>query len=117
MWKVKVKEGVWKFLKNNKDANLKKRFKKELEILRKNPIPPNRKHVLEHENRNLLCEFAIDKFRFYYEIKTGEIVINNVVYLGKVTVLEGHSNQKSGNKNYPNQQRTIKRLKKKFKEK
>jgi mRNA-degrading endonuclease RelE of RelBE toxin-antitoxin system len=116
MWKVIVEKKVIKFLEKLKNKEINKRFNKIVnERLKKTPYPKDKKYILNIKGDSYLCELVIDKFRFYYEIKQEIIVINEIEYLGKVRVLEGHTNQKSGNKqNYPNQRRTIQRLKKWF---
>ena len=120
MFKVSVEDKVIKFLKKLNNKEITQRFDKIVdETFKINPFPKDKKHILDINSQgNYLCELSIDKFRFYYEIITGVVIINEIEYLGKVEILEGHSNHKSGNsKNYPNQQKTIKSLKKKFNDK
>jgi len=64
----------------------------------------------------MLCEFGVDKLRFYYEVSQGIIWINSVGYFGEVKIIKGAKNHKSGNKqNNPNQRRDILKLIKNFK--
>ena len=108
MWKVEVKENVSKFLKKQ-SRDVRERFDKIVfEKFKDKPYPKAKKHILEvNKQGDYLCEFAINKFRFYYEIRAGVVVIEEVEYLGKVTVLEGHGNHKSGNKNYSHPQKSF----------
>lgn len=81
-------------------------------------MPRKKKHILEMTGNSLLCEYPIDELRFYYTIENQFVVIENIEYGGKVEVLKGYSNHKSGDKkNNPNQRRDIKRLKKDFRDK
>ena len=99
-----IKKEVWKFLSklNNK---IQERCIKEINKLAITPIPKRKEHVLDIKNHKMLCELAVDKIRFYYQIEQEKITIDKVEYLGKVIVEHGKNNHKSGNKqNNPNQQ-------------
>ena len=115
VWKIDIKENVFKFLKSNKNLELKKRFDRKIEDLKINPFPRKNKHILEIHNRNFLCEFGIGSYRFYYEIITGKIIINKFEYTGKVDINYAHSSHKSGSfGKWNRQQKFINWLKKKF---
>lgn len=113
-YNVEISDSAKKFIKNI-DGSLVKRVDKFLLDLETNPIPNNKKHILEVHGPSMLCEGAIDKLRFYYTIEDKFVVIEDIKYRGSVEIIEGKSNHKSGDKkNYPNQRRDISRLKKWF---
>ncbi|MCA9496423.1 MAG: hypothetical protein KC589_05760 [Nanoarchaeota archaeon] len=113
-YKVIIKVKVEKFI-SKLDKNLQVRSVKEIEKLALNPVPRNKNHILATKGNAFLCEFGVDKIRFYYEVKHGIIYVEDVKYLELVEVLEESSNHKSGNsKNYPNQQKFIEKLSKWF---
>jgi len=114
-YKVKISNSAQKFI-SKLDGRYKVKVSKFIEKLKRDPLPRNNKHILDTSGSSMLCEFSLEKLRFYYTIENQFIVIENIEYQGFVEVLEGHSNHKSGNKkNYPNQRNTIKRLVKWFK--
>ncbi len=108
-----IKKEVIKFL-NKLDNKIQTRCIKELYKLAIKPIPSDKKHVLDIKNHKILCEIGVDKIRFYYQIHQERVIIDKVEYIGKVIVEHGKSNHKSGNSNYPNQQKFIKWIKKLF---
>ena len=112
-YKVELSTSTKKFIKKL-DGSYKEKVIKFLEYLEKRPIPLKKKHILELAGSSMLCEYPLDKLRFYYTIENQFVVIENIKYSGLVEVLKGYSNHKSGNKNYPNQQKDIKQLKKDF---
>ena len=113
-YNVEVSDSARKFIKNV-DGSLIKRVEKFISNLESNPIPKNRKHILETHGPSMLCEGSVDKLRFYYTIEDKFVVIEEIKYRGSVEVIEGHSNHKSGNKkNFPNQRRDISKLKEWF---
>jgi mRNA-degrading endonuclease RelE of RelBE toxin-antitoxin system len=115
MWKVEVKENVRKKIKKY-DNSVQKRFYKTVEKFRRQPLPKEKKHFLVVKDGQYLCELAIDKFRFYYEVRTGLVIINKVEYLGKVVVLRVSGSHKAGSKShYGRQQKEINSMKKDFK--
>ena len=113
-YKVKFSKSAEKFI-SKLDGSIKQRIPKMIDFLENSPVPNNKKHILDTSRSSFLCEYPLEELRFYYTIENQFVVIEDIEYLGKVEILEGHSNHKSGNsKNYPNQQKTIKSLKKKF---
>jgi mRNA-degrading endonuclease RelE of RelBE toxin-antitoxin system len=113
-YRVVVEKKVDKFIsKLDKEQNI--RVLKKLVNLEDNPIPKDKKHIIDTKGAALLCEFTVDKLRFYYEISNGIIWINEVQFAGEVKVISGYANHKSGNKqNNPNQRRDIGFLRKLF---
>ena len=92
-----------------------KHFTKKIESLKKKPIPDDKKHILDFNRGRFLCEFSIQNYRFYYEVLNGEIIINQVLYLGKVDINYAKKH-KSGSFGKWNRQRDfINWIKKKFK--
>jgi hypothetical protein len=66
----------------------------------------------------MLCEFGIDKVRFYYLLFRNQIIINNVEYLGNIDIFKVSNSHKAGSKNhYGRQQKDINKMKKNFKKK
>lgn len=116
VYKVKISNSAEKFI-SKLDGSYKKKIVNFIEYLENNPVPKNKKHILDVSGNSFLCEYSLDKLRFYYTIENLFIVIEDIEYDGEIEVLKGFSNHKSGNKNYPNQKRDIKSLLKKLKEK
>ena len=113
-YSVEVSDSAKKFIKSI-DGSLIKRVKKFISNLETNPIPSDKKHILETHGPSMLCESSVDKLRFYYTIEDKFIVIEDIKYRGSVEIVEGYSNHKSGNKqNFPNQRRDINKLRKWF---
>ena len=118
VWKIEVKENIRKFLKKLKNEEINKRFEFVVESFKMNPLPKEKKHILDVRNGIYLCEFGIDKYRFYYEIHSGKIIIDKLEFDGKVIIDYSSKSHKSGSKkNYSRQQTFINWLKKKFKKK
>ena len=116
-YKVKFSKSSEKFI-SKLDGSIKQRIPKMITFLENSPVPKNKKHILDTSGSSFLCEYPLEELRFYYTIENQFVVIEDIEYLGKVEILEGHSNHKSGDsKNYSNQQKTIKSLKKKFNDK
>lgn len=114
MYKVKYEENAKKFIKKL-DFVIKTRVIEKIKKLELDPFPRQKKHILETVGSSLLCELSIDKLRIYYTVEDRFIVIEEIVYKGIVTLIEGKNNHKSGNKlNNPNQRRDISKLKKWF---
>ena len=103
---IQIEKKVQKFLKKL-DKKIRDCSVQAIENLGTRPIPKNKKHILATKGDAMLCELGVDKIRFYYEIKYGIIFIEEVEYLGRVRVLEGKRNHKSGNKSFPNQKKFI----------
>ena len=115
MWKIIIKDNVENYMSRNRIIY--KRFKKIINNkLKINPIPSNKKHIIDRKNNKYLCEFGIDKIRFLYIIEFEKVIIFGVEYEGNVKIFDVKYNYKSGNKNYPNQQRDLKKVKKDFKD-
>ena len=113
-FKVKISSSARKFI-SKLDGKYKQKIKKFIEFLEKSPIPKKNKHILDISGSSMLCEYSIDKLRFYYTIENQFVVIEDIEYKGIFEILEGHSNHKSGNrKNFPNQRKDIAKLKKWF---
>ena len=112
---IEIKQKVYKFIKKLNKKNRKICFKK-INFLGLNPVPKNKKHILDVNKNSFLCELAVDKIRIYYELTQGKTIINEIVYLGKVEVKDASNSHKSGNKkNYSRQQKDINKMKKDFK--
>jgi hypothetical protein len=87
---------------------LRKRVVKNIKKLEMEPIPKDKKHIIEVKGNRYLCEMTIDKIRLYYEVAYNKVFIFN----GEVLVFSIEKNHKSGNsKNYPRQRNFIKRVK------
>ena len=113
-YRVKFSKSAEKFI-SKIDGSLKERIPKMITFLENTPVPNNKKHILDTSGSSFLCEYPLEELRFYYTIENQFVVIEDVEYLGVVDILEGHSNHKSGSsKNFSNQQKKIKDLKKKF---
>ena len=111
MYKLKYEKKAEKFIKNL-DFSIKKRVIKNIKSLQYYPYPRDKKHILETIGSTILCELSVDKLRVYYTVEDRFIVIEDIEYDGIISVLEGHSNHKSGSKkNFSNQRRDIGRLK------
>ena len=113
-YKIKLESKAKKFI-SKLDSQQKSKVIKFVDSLAKDPFPKNKNPILESSGSSLLCELAVEKIRIYYTIENQFVVIEDVEFDGVVGVLERHNNHKSGNSNNPNQQKTIKRLKKFFK--
>jgi hypothetical protein len=112
---VNVEDKVKYFLKKF-DEKFKRRFSKKIIELEIQPIPKSKKHVLDIKNHRMLCEFGIDKIRFYYTIYRNKIIINDCEYLGNVNVEKVFKSHKAGSYgHYGRQQKDIKKMKKDFK--
>jgi len=113
-FKIKVSNSAEKFI-SKLDGTFKKKVVKFIESLENNPVPRNKKHILDMTGNSFLCEYVIDELRFYYTIENQFVVIEEIEYCGKVEILKGYSNHKSGNsQNFPNQRKDIKNLKRDF---
>jgi len=116
-FKVKISTSAEKFI-SKVDGSLKSQIVIFIDFLESDPVPKKKKHILDTTSNCFLCEYPIDKLRFYYTIENQFVVIEDIEYDGKVEVLKGYSNHKSGDsQNYPNQRRDIAKLKKEFKDK
>ena len=113
-YNVEISDSAKKFIKNI-DGSLTKRVDTFLLNLEINPIPKDKKHILETHGPSMLCEGTIDKLRFYYTIEDKFVVVEDIKYRGSVEVIQGKQNHKSGSrKNFSNQRRDISKLKKWF---
>ena len=116
VWIVEIRENVEKSLNKLRNKKISERFDKIIEGFKEDPLPKHKKHILDVIKGVYLCEFRIDKYRFYYEIRSGKIIINNIEVKGKVIINHTSNSHKSGDKkNYPRQRNFITWLKKKFK--
>ena len=114
MFDIEINPNISNFL-SRRDGVTKKKFDKFIDNkLKINPIPSNKKHIIRRKNNKYLCEFGINKLRFIYIIEFKKVIIFGVEYEGVVNIFDVKTNYKSGNKNYPNQQRDFKKLKKEF---
>ncbi len=110
-----IKKKVLKVLKKT-DEKLRKICIKKINNLAKIPFPQDKKHILDIKKDRMLCELAIDKIRIYYEITQGKVIINDILYLGKVEVKNGSKSHKAGSKgHFGRQQKDIKKMKINFK--
>jgi mRNA-degrading endonuclease RelE of RelBE toxin-antitoxin system len=111
---LEIRSKVLKIIKKL-DSEIKKLCFKKIYALAKNPVPKSKKHILAVKKNSFLCELAIDKIRFYYEIKQGQIIIDNCIYLGRVDVKNVSKSHKAGSKgHFGRQQKDIGKLKKIF---
>ena len=115
LYRVEIKKKALSVLKKL-DDKIGDRCLKRIQGLAKDPIPTNKKHILDiMKGGSMLCEVSVDKIRIYYEIHHGNVIINECEYLGEVAVVEASSSHKSGSKkNYSRQQKAINFLKKAF---
>ena len=115
IYKLEITNKVDKFLRKL-DKTIRKYCLKKIFDLAKNPVPKDKRYILDINKNSFLCELAVDKVRIYYMITHGSVKINEIEYLGKVEVKDASNSHKSGNKkNYPRQREDIKKMKKDFK--
>ena len=114
LYHLELSKKVKKFLKKL-DPKISEYCLKKIFYLAKNPVPKDKKHILDTNKNSFLCELAANKVRIYYIITHGVVRINDIEYLGKVEVKDASNSHKSGNKkNYSRQQKDINKMKKDF---
>lgn len=114
---IVIEKHAEKFL-DKLDFSIQKEFDRLiLEELAKNPLPLNKKHILDTKGNSLLCELDFKKWRVYYIYTNETILIAQISFDGIVRILDGYSNHKSGSNNWSNQKKIITKLKKEFKRK
>lgn len=112
-YKIKLEKKASKFIRKL-DSQQKQLVTTSIDTLAESPFPKNKRHILELAGNSMLCELPVGTIRIYYTIENQFVVIEDIEYTGVVNILDGKLNHKSGSKNFPNQQRDIKKLKKKF---
>ncbi len=82
----------------NLDTEIAKILMKRISNLECNPIPKESNHILDVIKNNFLCELCFKKWRIYYIFSNKKIIIDNIIYEGKISILKGEKNHKAGTK-------------------